>query len=80
MENQSILGRIEQLQDASGFRDLHWEGTFEDYLGLVKQDPKIARSAYMKITPRCARAWCTTSFSTTPLSTAKMPFLDWTGR
>ncbi len=44
-----ILQKIEQLQDLTGFRDLHWEGSFEEYLELVRQDPSIARSAFQRI-------------------------------
>ncbi|MEM2126058.1 MAG: hypothetical protein QXQ53_06645, partial [Candidatus Methanosuratincola sp.] len=45
----SILSKIEQIQDVSGFLDLHWEGSFEDYLEIVRQDPKVTRSAYQRI-------------------------------
>ncbi len=44
-----ILARIGQLQDLTGFRDLHWEGTFEDYLELVRGDPAVARSAFRRL-------------------------------
>lgn len=44
-----ILTKIEQLQDANNFRDLHWEGSFEEYLQILREDPKIARSAYQRI-------------------------------
>jgi len=45
----NILNKIEQLQSQSNFRDLHWEGSFEDYLEIVQQDPKVARTAYQRI-------------------------------
>jgi serine protein kinase len=45
----SILRKIEQIQDTSGFLDLHWEGSFEDYLEIVRQDPKVTRTAYQRI-------------------------------
>ncbi|HKZ71289.1 MAG TPA: hypothetical protein VJ020_14475, partial [Anaerolineales bacterium] len=45
----SILSRIAQMQDTSGFRGQHWEGTFEDYLSLVRQDSKVARSAFQRL-------------------------------
>lgn len=48
-EKSSLLRKIEQLQDLEEFRDLHWEGTFEDYLELVCDDPKIARTAYQRL-------------------------------
>jgi serine protein kinase len=45
----SILSKIEKIQDMSGFLDLHWEGNFEDYLEIVRQDPKVTRTAYQRI-------------------------------
>jgi serine protein kinase len=48
-EKNSILEKIEQLQDKGGFRDLHWEGSFEEYLDIVRHDPKVTRSAYQRI-------------------------------
>ena len=29
---ESVLAKLERLQDAANFRDLHWEGSFEEYL------------------------------------------------
>lgn len=48
-ETNSILAKIEQIQDVGGFRDLHWEGSFEDYLEIVRQDHKVTRSAYQRL-------------------------------
>lgn len=48
-EKSTILTKIEQLQDTGGFKDLHWEGSFEDYLEVVRQDPQVTRSAYQRI-------------------------------
>ena len=48
-EQQSILAKIGQLQDLEGFRDLHWEGSFEEYLEIIRQDPKVTRSAYQRL-------------------------------
>jgi serine protein kinase len=49
MGNSNIISLIENLQDTSHFRSLHWEGNFEDYLGIVKDKPKVARSAFQRI-------------------------------
>jgi serine protein kinase len=49
MNADSILSKIEQIQDQTNFRDLHWEGSLEEYLELVRANPKIARSAYQRI-------------------------------
>lgn len=48
-ENNSILAKIEHLQDVGGYRDLHWEGDFEQYLEIVRQDPKVTRTAFQRI-------------------------------
>lgn len=48
-ENISVLSKIEQLQDVGGFRDLHWEGTLDQYLEIVRQDPAVTRTAYQRI-------------------------------
>ncbi|MCP4361487.1 MAG: serine protein kinase [Chloroflexi bacterium] len=49
MSTNSILTQIANLQDITGFRDMHWEGTFEAYLDIVRHDPKVARSAYQRL-------------------------------
>ncbi len=49
MGKMTILEKIEKLQDQSSFIDQHWEGTFEDYLELVRQDPKIIRTAFERV-------------------------------
>jgi serine protein kinase len=47
--SSAILSKIEQMQDLTNFRNLYWEGDFEEYLELVRQDPKIARTAYQRL-------------------------------
>ena len=46
---QTLLAKIEKLQDIRGFRDMHWEGSFADYLDIVRDDPKVARSAFQRL-------------------------------
>ena len=48
-ETVSLLARIGNLHDVSAFRDLHWEGNFENYFELVRQDPNVTRTAYQRI-------------------------------
>ncbi|MDZ7343344.1 MAG: serine/threonine protein kinase, partial [candidate division KSB1 bacterium] len=45
----SIISLIGNLQDVESYRELHWEGTFEEYLNIVKQHPKVARNAFQRI-------------------------------
>jgi len=46
-------GAIEKLlshmKNNTKFVDLHWEGSFEDYLRMVEENPKVARTAYQRI-------------------------------
>ncbi len=45
----SIIELIGNRQDIQGFRDLHWEGTFEDYLDIVAKNPDVARTSYQRL-------------------------------
>ncbi|MDZ7289344.1 MAG: serine protein kinase [candidate division KSB1 bacterium] len=45
----NIISLIGNLQDIEGYRELHWEGSFEEYLGLVKHNPRVARNAFQRI-------------------------------
>ena len=38
-----IIRHIREHQDPAHYQDLHWEGTFADYLTLVSDNPRIAR-------------------------------------
>ena len=49
MKGADIVSLVREAQDLSTFRDLHWEGSFEDYLDLVAANPRIARSAFQRV-------------------------------
>jgi serine protein kinase len=44
-----IIQTIARLQDLRGFRDQHWEGSFADYLEIVRQQPAVTRSAFQRV-------------------------------
>ncbi len=44
-----ILGMIAQLQDIERFREQNWEGSFADYLDIVRQKPEVTRNAYQRL-------------------------------
>src|SRR2546425_13324996 len=48
-QGQDIVQLIGRLQDLRGFRDQHWEGSFEDYLQIVRHNPKVTRTAFQRI-------------------------------
>jgi len=47
--SNTIINLIGKLQDISGYRELNWEGSFEAYLELVRQNPKVTRNAFQRI-------------------------------
>ncbi|HJL20018.1 MAG TPA: serine protein kinase [Sandaracinaceae bacterium LLY-WYZ-13_1] len=45
----SLVSKIASFQDYDEYRDLHWEGSFEDYLDIVKKQPQVTRNAYQRL-------------------------------
>ena len=45
----SMIGFIASLQDKARYQDLSWEGTFEDYLRIVRQRPQVTRNAFQRV-------------------------------
>ncbi len=53
----SLVSKIASLQNRQRYQELHWEGSFEDYLEIVKKDPRVARPRSPDHRPQCpARA------------------------
>ena len=48
-QNMSLVGQIAELQNYEEYKELHWEGSFEDYLNLVRSNPKITRNAFQRV-------------------------------
>ena len=40
---------IKEWQGNKTFRDLAWSGTFNDYLALIRENPKVTRNAYQRM-------------------------------
>lgn len=49
MSKDSLLHKIGSLHNIDEYRELHWEGTFEEYLDIVRKDPRVARTAYQRM-------------------------------
>jgi serine protein kinase len=45
----SLVSKIASFQDYEEYRNLHWEGSFEDYLDIVRQRPEVTRNAYQRL-------------------------------
>ena len=44
-----MVSRIAALQDYDEYRNLHWEGSFEDYLAIVRERPQVTRNAFQRL-------------------------------
>lgn len=47
--SESFLSIVASLQDKKEYENLHWEGSFEDYLKIVKDDPKVTRTSFQRL-------------------------------
>ena len=46
---EQMIEKIAALQDYDQYRDLHWEGTFEAYLNIVRERPQVTRNAFQRL-------------------------------
>jgi len=44
-----MVAQIAAMQDYGRYRDLAWEGSFEEYLGIVRQRPQVTRNAFQRV-------------------------------
>ncbi|MES2793172.1 MAG: serine protein kinase, partial [Planctomycetota bacterium] len=61
----SILDQISQQHRPDVFRQEHWEGTFEEYLEIVRETPRVTRSSYERLFDMV------TSYGTYPVDSSK---------
>src|SRR5262245_12692125 len=45
----TILSSLRSDVDIHDYRRLHWDGSFEDYLGIVVDRPEVTRTAYQRL-------------------------------
>ena len=46
---RTFLEGISQRQSSDTFRQVHWQGTFDEYLDIVRAQPEVTRSAYQRL-------------------------------
>ncbi|MAT15571.1 MAG: serine protein kinase, partial [Planctomyces sp.] len=46
---REFLERLVSDQSQSLFKQIHWQGTFHEYLDIVKTNPKVARTAFQRL-------------------------------
>jgi serine protein kinase len=47
--DEGLVSKIASLQDYQTYRDLNWEGSFEEYLRIVRERPEVARNAFQRL-------------------------------
>src|SRR6202158_1261839 len=47
--DMNLVSRIAALQDKTSFKELHWDGSIEDYLKIVRENPRVTRTAFQRI-------------------------------
>src|SRR6187551_1165300 len=45
----SMVAQIAAMQDYDRYRDLAWEGSFEEYLTMVRDRPQVTRNAFQRM-------------------------------
>src|SRR6516164_9240932 len=46
---KTILGDLRSQLDLSNYTKVHWEGTFEEYLDIVRENPAVSRNSYQRL-------------------------------
>src|SRR6187200_23610 len=49
VEAMTMVAQIAELQNYATYKELAWEGSFEDYLQLVRRTPQVTRNAYQRL-------------------------------
>ena len=44
-----LTSQIAQLQDYDLYRDLSWEGSYEEYLQVIRERPRVTRNAFQRV-------------------------------
>ncbi len=44
-----MVSKIAAMQDYDLYRDIAWEGSFEDYLVIIRKSPQVTRNAFQRV-------------------------------
>ena len=45
---ETLISKIAGMQDKNEYRELNWEGSFSDYLDIIRKHPGVVRSAFQR--------------------------------
>ncbi|MBX9702864.1 MAG: hypothetical protein K2X39_01800, partial [Silvanigrellaceae bacterium] len=48
-QSEKVFDLVREVYSPSLFSELHWEGSFQDYLNMVEKEPKICRTAFLRM-------------------------------
>ena len=48
-KGKAILATLRQELNLSDYRKKHWEGSFDEYLDIVREHPEVTRTAYQRL-------------------------------
>jgi serine protein kinase len=46
---KDILSALRDQLNLTDYRKVHWEGSFEEYLDIVREHPEVTRTAYQRL-------------------------------
>ena len=49
MTADNLLAKLGKYHDVEAFRELNWQGTFQEYLQFVAENPKVMRSSFQRL-------------------------------
>ena len=44
-----LVSKIAKLQNTEEYRELHWAGSFADYLEIIRKHPEVTRTAFQRV-------------------------------
>src|SRR3954453_16115693 len=48
-DTPALIAKVASLQNLKEYAELNWSGSFEDYLGLVRKNPAVTRTAFQRV-------------------------------
>src|SRR5438046_9311646 len=48
-DTSSLVTKIAGLQNQKEYAELNWNGTFEDYLAIIRKNPGVTRTAFQRV-------------------------------
>lgn len=74
-DNKDWFSLLQDQKVVEEFRSLHWEGSFTEYLDMVKQNPAISRNAFQRVYDMILR-WGTESYTEYKKNIVRYKFFD----